>query len=455
MKFDKTLVPVVEGLEPRWMLSASAPAAVPPPAVKAPLPPAQAAPAPGTKVTAQVSGTGNTQKLLILGTNGADAITITQGANFITVTSAAGTTTYAGGFTSVTMYGFAGDDTLRVTYSVTAAVTVYEGNGTDTVYDLGRGADSIYAGNGADTLISFDSLSKHQVYGGTGLDSFWVDAQTVLNNVTAAENAGGYVHKITQFQGGVSMTVNGQALADPSLTSYASRYANFASQPVFTDGPNYTDIRQGMLGDCYFVATLASIADTTPAAIRQAITPLGDGTFVVRFYRSNVAVYVRIDGDLPVTSRGALAYAQMSPTGESWVPLMEKAYAFFRTGANSYGSLEGGWMADVDTQVTNRRTQALYTGVSDQAMYNFIKTSLAYGDGVTLGSKSNASGPIVGNHAYMVKSVSLINGVMYVTVYNPWGYDGGATTDSKPGDGLITLTIAQMQKYFTAAVSIV
>ena len=42
---------------------------------------------------------------------------------------------------------------------------------------------------------------------------------------------------------------------------------------------------------------------------------------------------------------------------------------------------------------------------------------------------------------------------MMVTVYNPWGTDGGVSSDSNPYDGLVTLTITQVQQYFMGGVA--
>jgi hypothetical protein len=409
---------------------------------------------PGTRIAAQIVNSGGVCQLVILGTNASDAITLSQTATSVTVTTAQGSTTYTGAFGGILIYGFGGADTIRLTYSMTAAATIYCGDGGNTVYDDGRGYDTVYGGAGSDTLISFGAGSKHRAYGGGGLDSFWVDGNTDTNDASAAESAAGNVHRIYQFYGKVSMDMNGQNLADPTLTGYASKYVNFAAHPLFTDGPTYSDIRQGASGDCYYLASLAALADTNPAAISQMITSLGDGTYAVRFYRNGSPVYVRIDADLPVSGGTSLAYARFSVSGEMWVPMVEKAYAFFRTGGNSYASLDSGWMGAVYKDVTNRNSQTLYTGGTDQAMYNFIAGDLAAGQAVTLGSKSSASGPIIGGHAYEVKAAFTVGGTLYVTVYNPWGYDG-AGSDSNTNDGLVTLTVAQLQQYFTAAVAIV
>ena len=174
-------------------------------------------------------------------------------------------------------------------------------------------------------------------YGQAGTDSYWVDTTDTLADVTAAETATKTVQRIASFYQPYSADaasvdyvpreINSQSLRDPTTTYAMSNYAN---RPLFVDGPEYNDIRQGSLNDCYYLAVLASLSDTDPNLIRQAITELGDGTYAVRFYRNNSEVYLRLDADMPN------AYAKLTPDGETWVMLMEKAYAFFRYGQNSY-----------------------------------------------------------------------------------------------------------------------
>jgi len=235
-------------------------------------------------------------------------------------------------------------------------------------------------------------------------------------------------------------------MADPALARYASRYASFASQPLFTDGPQYSDIRQGSLGDCYYLATLASLADADPSTIRHAIRPLPDGTYLVRFYRNGSPVYVRIDADLPVTSGGSLVYARLSATGEMWVPLMEKAYAWFRTGANAYASIELGWLDEAYASF-GHGSLTTYTFAPDAVLYAALSTGRAAAE-----SRVGASGPIIASHAYAVMAAFNADGAQYVQVYNPWGTDG-TMYDANPCDGLVMLTFSQFKVYFTAIVA--
>ena len=247
------------------------------------------------------------------------------------------------------------------------------------------------------------------------------------------------------------MEIAGQDLTDPTTNGNASGYANFAHMDLFVDGAQYNDVAQGAVGDCYLLASLSSLADTDPTIIEQMVAPLGDGTFAVRFHRSGREVYLRVDADLPVYSNGSLAYAKFSPDGEIWVPLTEKAYAYFRYGQNSYSSIHGGWMSTVYREITDQSTQTRWTGGSAVDLFGYIQSHLAAGHAVSLGSYSSSPSPIVGSHAYVAMSVQSSGGVDYVTVYNPWGYDG-RSWDGNYSDGLLTISMAHIQQSFSAVV---
>jgi hypothetical protein len=175
------------------------------------------------------------------------------------------------------------------------------------------------------------------------------------------------------------------------------------------------------------------------------MTELGDGTYAVRFYRDGSEVYLRLDADMPS------AYAALTPEGETWVMLMEKAYAFFRQGGNSYGSLEGGESGIVFRELTGESSQTQFFSGTLASLASYIGTNLAAGHSITLKSGSNAASPIFGLHAYMVKSIEGVDDEAYVTVYNPWGFDG-CSYDSNPNDGLLRLSIAQIRECFCATV---
>ncbi|OBQ15705.1 MAG: hypothetical protein AN481_19600, partial [Aphanizomenon flos-aquae LD13] len=66
---------------------------------------------------------------------------------------------------------------------------------------------------------------------------------------------------------------------------YAYQYV---SGSLFQNGLSANDVYQGAVGDCYYVATLASIAQEKPDYIQNMFTDNGDNTFTVRFYRNGV-----------------------------------------------------------------------------------------------------------------------------------------------------------------------
>src|SRR5581483_8539566 len=121
------------------------------------------------------------------------------------------------------------------------------------------------------------------------------------------------------------------------------------------NGPAFTDIRQGNLGDCYFVAALADMAQDRPQAIRNLFIDNGDNTFTVRFFRDGVAQYVTVDRYLPTDSAGRVVYAGVgglynNAANELWVALAEKAYAQINEAgwighgsSNSYAAIDGGY----------------------------------------------------------------------------------------------------------------
>ena len=312
----------------------------------------------GTNVAEQTLSTAAGMVLVITGTDAADTITVSQSAAGLVVTTAAGTQTFAGPFAGVAVYGFGGNDTLRLTSTVTVPSVVYGGEGADSLFAAGPGADYLFGQGGNDLLVTVGGGADYAT-GGDGTDSFWVDSTDTILDAEPAETAAGTVHRITAFfqpsTTAVPLEVAGQTIAGPA--SYYA-YADFSAQPLFVDGPQYNDVAQGALSDCYFVAAASALAGVHPDLVRQIIAPLGDGTYAVRFYTSTgQETYVRVDARLPAYG-GAPVYAHLSPTGETWVALVEKAYAQFHTTSNSYAALYGGQVDVTFHELTGKASAA-------------------------------------------------------------------------------------------------
>jgi hypothetical protein len=197
--------------------------------------------------------------------------------------------------------------------------------------------------------------------------------------------------------------------------------------------PSHYDEKQGALGDCYLIAALGSIADSSQMAIRRMFTWNGDGTWTVRFYYNGKADYVTVNRCLPV-SNGQLIFdgygSNYSNANNSlWLPLLEKAYAQWNetgktlqyTNTNSYLGIEGGWMGTVYQQALGYATLN-YMSTSAYNAKTTLVEALANHQAVTVGTiyspNYNTTG-LFGNHAYNVLSYNGTSGRF--TLYNPWG----------------------------------
>jgi hypothetical protein len=130
---------------------------------------------------------------------------------------------------------------------------------------------------------------------------------------------------------------------------------NFAGHPLFpSDGPSKDDVFEGTVGDCYFMATVAALAESNPEFIRRTVTDMNDGTYTVRFFQqSGVPTCVRVNSDLWIDRSGGLAYARLGRQGSLWVPILEKAFALCRRNPTGYDSIYGGAGKEVNSLVWN------------------------------------------------------------------------------------------------------
>ncbi|WP_235299116.1 eCIS core domain-containing protein [Portibacter marinus] len=135
------------------------------------------------------------------------------------------------------------------------------------------------------------------------------------------------------------------------------------------------DIRQGSIGDCYFLASLGAIANTNPGLLRDAITENSNGTYTVRLYTEqdvgwifedmqlrphNVTIYPTFpvaagstDTANPNPPNAAHAWSAPGDENELWVKLIEKAYALLIGSYTQIG--KGGLSADALEVLTGER----------------------------------------------------------------------------------------------------
>jgi hypothetical protein len=238
-----------------------------------------------------------------------------------------------------------------------------------------------------------------------------------------------------------------------------------AGGSLFQNGISREDIKQGGVGDCYFMAGLAETAQHRPDLIQHMFSDNGDNTFTVRFYNNGVADYVTVDRYLPVDASHHFVFANYgalasNTANELWVALAEKAYAqanesgwIYQDGTNSYNGtgadssdgINGGSPGRAMEQLTGKTATSKLTATTTA---DDLLAAFNAGRMVTFSSKdadSLVDPDVVGNHAYALAGYDASTGKF--KLFNPWGVNGG-TEDGVFKPGYIELTWDEIQANF-------
>lgn len=241
-----------------------------------------------------------------------------------------------------------------------------------------------------------------------------------------------------------------------------------------TDAIERTDPDQGAVGDCYFMAALASVALTHPTKIHRCS---GAGPHVIKFHSPTLGGWKNytVTEKIPVRSSShTILYGKSTDVGEMWPAVYEKAYAQYRAGTTSdkpnYEKLSGGsgtkalhhltgWGTD-NWRCSSRTGAELYAKVREfcvggKTIWPMVADTYGVDEATPSGASYSAAG-IVANHVYSVFGWMYKDGVRYIVLRNPWGH-AEATVDVLTGTwggltlnqgGLFALKAETFQKYF-------
>jgi hypothetical protein len=262
--------------------------------------------------------------------------------------------------------------------------------------------------------------------------------------------AGATTAKMENLIGKWFLGVDHPVASGDAYHQYAS-YRQF-SGTLFVGGATYTDIKQGYLGDCYFISTLGEAALRNPSSITNMFIVNGDGTYIVKFFNNGQTYDVTVDSYLPTDSAGRAIYAGLgmaynNTANELWTALAEKAYVQLNelgwerpglagNGQNAYFAINGGYVYAAQGQIMGQNT-VTFAMTSSTSSFNTFVAAWNQGKSIGFASKSKpASTTVVGGHAYAVVGYNAAN--QTVTLFNPWGIQYG----------LVTLSWSQIQANF-------
>lgn len=267
-----------------------------------------------------------------------------------------------------------------------------------------------------------------------------------LWNMIAAKASADTMRRLDEFTDEVQPEfgdVGGDdARDDPDSPVHDATYTQvphelFAGDPDDPDEPlvDPSDLDQGMIGDCWLIASIGAIANGNPELIEQMIRANANGTYTVTLYDDGNAVDVTVTPDIP-TVEGDPLFADNPSTSDAgegtyelWPQLLEKAAAQYY---GDYEDLEGDWPSKALELLSGRDTHTYeddWFGLDDvdPPSVGDIDALLDGGGAMLVSTASDNrtslydDGTIVQGHAYYVQQVDPEKGT--VTIVNPWGLD--------------------------------
>ncbi|QKX59290.1 uncharacterized protein TRUGW13939_06422 [Talaromyces rugulosus] len=240
----------------------------------------------------------------------------------------------------------------------------------------------------------------------------------------------------------------------------------FENPQFFINGPTPGDVRQGRDGDCWLMAALCTMGNKEDIINRICVAQDEKvGVYGFVFYRDGEWQHCIVDDKLylraadydesiderPVwddisrkdteeeyrkawqTGSRALYFAQCSDDNETWLPLLEKAYA---KAHGDYSAIEGGFVGEALEDLTGGVTsEILSTNILDKDKFwreELMNVNKQFLFGCATGMfanwlEPNYRGPprdrkgISEGHSYSIMDAKEINGVRLLRVRNPWG----------------------------------
>ncbi|KAL9607557.1 MAG: hypothetical protein Q9167_007539 [Letrouitia subvulpina] len=245
------------------------------------------------------------------------------------------------------------------------------------------------------------------------------------------------------------------------------RVPDIFEDPVFyKEGVTAGDVRQGFNGDCWFLSALCALCNKKDLVDRVCVArdeKVGVYGFV--FHRDGEWIHTIVDDKLYLiaadwlestddkrtweevrrvdpeeeyrkanqTGSRALCFAQCSDQNETWLPLLEKAFA---KAHGDYSAIDGGFTGEAIEDLTGGvTTELLTTDILDTDLFwtdEIMKVNEKFLFGCATGrfdkwqgsedaEENKARKGVLRMHAYSVMEAREIKGERLLRVRNPWG----------------------------------
>ena len=226
---------------------------------------------------------------------------------------------------------------------------------------------------------------------------------------------------------------------DPKQTAIVKIQRRFAfakskiaarSANLFDGDPDVLSVRQGLIGDCWFLAALVALGLRDPVEVRKLIRPAKSaGKFIVKFpgVAGEITVSKPTDGELAIF---ALANGL-------WLPVLEKSYgaaanrdALFFVESSDVDAVDGGDFISTGIEVMSGRSTDMdvLSTTFETTTRDKLKDAMAKKKLVTAGVRGELLGQSLRDnglpmgHAYTVMGFDPKSDKLKLR--NPWGHVG-------------------------------
>lgn len=191
---------------------------------------------------------------------------------------------------------------------------------------------------------------------------------------------------------------------------------------------NYlNDIKQGAVGDCYFLAAISAVGENQTRLNKTFVNPIINwaGVYVFNVFIRGIPYLVYVDDAVPAGTFGkSPVFAKIGSDNSLWGPLLEKAWAKVN---GNYENIEAGGVYTAVTFLTN--SQGTQFPVDNKtlnatAMWNKIKEADDLGYVMSFGTPSVDGGDSVVcnlnlpcSHAYTIISTKVITKADLTKIY--------------------------------------